>query len=105
MATERMIDRLEAEGGYNEDFMNEFRIFRKELRGFFSASTFTDILEAIKPSLDEGAVQVPLQHEILQLLPSYKISTSLQCPSASLGLVSGVQEALVVCSTSARNAH
>lgn len=58
VATERMIERLEAEGGYNEDFMNEFRTFRKELRGFFSASTFTDILEAIKPSLDEGALQV-----------------------------------------------
>lgn len=53
-----MIDRLEAEGGYNEDFMNEFRIFRKELRGFFSASTFTDILEAIKPSLDNVALKV-----------------------------------------------
>lgn len=58
VATERMIERLEAEGGYNEDFMNEFRIFRKELRGFFSASTFTDILEAIKPSLDNVALTV-----------------------------------------------
>lgn len=70
MATERMIERLEAEGGYNEDFMNEFRIFRKELRGFFSASTFTDILEAIKPSLDEGALQVPPAALIPQFVPA-----------------------------------
>ena len=58
VATERMIERLETEGGYSEDFMTEFRTFRKELRGFFSASTFTDILEAIKPSLDGVALQV-----------------------------------------------
>ncbi len=58
VATEQMIERLEAEGGYSEDFLNEFRTFRKELRGFFSASTFVDILDAICPSLDDTAIQV-----------------------------------------------
>ena len=58
MATEQMIERLEAEGGHNDDFLNEFRTFRKELRGFFSASTFVDILDAIRPSLDDTATQV-----------------------------------------------
>lgn len=58
VATEQMIERLEAEGGYSEDFLNEFRTFRKELRGFFSASTFVDILDAIRPSLDDTAIQV-----------------------------------------------
>jgi phosphoglucan,water dikinase len=53
-----LIERLEAEGGYSEDFLSEFRIFRKELRGFFSASTFVDILDAIRPSLDDSAIQV-----------------------------------------------
>ena len=53
-----MIERLEAEGGYSEDFLNEFRTFRKELRSFFSASTFVDILDAIRPSLDDTAIQV-----------------------------------------------
>ena len=62
VATEQMIERLEAEGGYNEDFLNEFRTFRKELRGFFSASTLLDILDAIRPSLDDTSLQVEEVH-------------------------------------------
>jgi len=54
VATERMIERLEAEGGYNDSFMNEFRVFRGELRDFFNASSFTDMLDALRPSLDDA---------------------------------------------------
>lgn len=58
VATERMIERLEQEGGYNDDFLAEFRTFRGELRDFFNASSFTDMLDILKPSLDEPDVQV-----------------------------------------------
>ena len=53
-----MIERLEGEGGYNEDFLNEFRTFRGELRDFFNASSFTDMLAAVRPSFDEADAQV-----------------------------------------------
>jgi hypothetical protein len=57
VATERMIERLEKEGGHNEDFLAEFRTFRSELRDFFNASSLTDMLAALRPSLDEPDVQ------------------------------------------------
>ena len=53
-----MIERLEAEGGHPEDFLNEFCTFRSELRDFFNASSFTDMLDALRPSLDDGSCQV-----------------------------------------------
>lgn len=53
-----MIERLEAEGGYNDDFLNEFRTFRSELRDFFNASSFTDMLDALRPSLEDSDCQV-----------------------------------------------
>jgi hypothetical protein len=53
-----MIERLEAEGGYSEDFMSEFYTFRSELRDFFNASSLTDMLAALRPSMDEPDVQV-----------------------------------------------
>jgi phosphoglucan, water dikinase len=61
VATERMIARLEVEGGYSEDFMAEFRTFRSELRDFFNASSLTDMLAALRPSLDESDMQVGWQ--------------------------------------------
>jgi phosphoglucan, water dikinase len=56
-----MIERLEAEGGYSEDFMSEFHTFRTELRDFFNASSLTDMLTALRPSLDESDMQVMRQ--------------------------------------------
>lgn len=53
-----MIERLEKEGGHSEDFMAEFRTFRSELRDFFNASSLTDMLAALRPSLDEPDMQV-----------------------------------------------
>ena len=56
-----MIERLEKEGGHNEDFLAEFRTFRSELRDFFNASSLTDMLAALRPSLDEPDMQVNWQ--------------------------------------------
>ena len=61
VATERIIERLEKEGGHNEDFLAEFRTFRSELRDFFNASSLTDMLAALRPSLDEPDMQVNWQ--------------------------------------------
>ena len=55
---ERMLDRLQAEGGYSEVFLSEFRLFRQELRDFFNASSFKDILEALRPAFDDPDAQV-----------------------------------------------
>jgi phosphoglucan, water dikinase len=65
VATERMIERLEKEGGHNVDFLAEFRTFRSELRDFFNASSLTDMLAALRPSLDEPDMQVNLQVAVL----------------------------------------
>ncbi len=58
VATEHMIERLEREGGYNDSFMDEFRVFRTELRDFFNASSFTDMLEAVRPSFNNADIPV-----------------------------------------------
>ena len=61
VATERMIERLEREGGHPDAFMDEFRVFRGELRDFFNASSFTDMLEGVRPSLDDADIPVRRQ--------------------------------------------
>lgn len=56
VATERLVERLEGEGTHNNDFMDQLRIFRSELRDFFNASSFTDMLQAVRPSLDDSDI-------------------------------------------------
>lgn len=80
VATERMIERLEAEGGYNDSFMNEFRVFRGELRDFFNASSFTDMLDALRPSLDDADTPVRLYLPICVTV--YWLRTLLECLAA-----------------------
>lgn len=54
VATEAMLAKLTAPGtDYPEAFVEEFRIFHKELKDFFNASTVTDRLERL---LNEGDV-------------------------------------------------
>jgi hypothetical protein len=71
-----MIERLEGEGGYSEDFMSEFHTFRTELRDFFNASSLTDMLTALRPSLDESDMQVMVS-AMLQCAVSRLDKTSL----------------------------
>lgn len=82
VATERMIERLEAEGGYNDAFMHEFRVFRAELRDFFNASSFTDMLDALRPSLDDADTPVSLHLSYVRLCASWM--WTLLCASHAL---------------------
>jgi phosphoglucan,water dikinase len=58
VATEAMLQRVTDDGSYNQDFVNEFRVFTAELRDFFNAGSFADMLEGLKGSLDDQEQQV-----------------------------------------------
>jgi phosphoglucan, water dikinase len=58
VAVESLLARLEAQGGYSEAFLSEFRTFRAELRDFFNASSFRDLLQSLRPSLAPADEQV-----------------------------------------------
>lgn len=60
VATERLVERLEGEGHHPQEFMDQLRIFRAELRDFFNASSFTDMLQAVRPSMDDSDIPVRL---------------------------------------------
>ena len=58
VATEAMLQRVSADGGYSADFVKEFGIFTQELRDFFNAGSFKDMLAGLEPSLDDSGKQV-----------------------------------------------
>lgn len=59
VATEEMLARVSApDAGYSGDFVNEFRVFTGELRDFFNAGSLGDLLNALRPSLDDSGNQV-----------------------------------------------
>ena len=56
-----MLQRITAPGTqYSQAFVQEFKIFTQELRDFFNAGSLADMLEGIKPAMDEPDVQVRL---------------------------------------------
>lgn len=59
MATEAMLERITAPGAsYSGEFVEQFRIFTGELRDFFNAGSLADLLDALRPSLDDSGNQV-----------------------------------------------
>ncbi|KAL4852989.1 Phosphoglucan [Chlorella vulgaris] len=57
--TEAMLARVTANPGeFNDNFVNEFRTFTSELRDFFNAGSLTDMLQGLRPGLDDGSAQV-----------------------------------------------
>ncbi|KAK9842786.1 hypothetical protein WJX74_002436 [Apatococcus lobatus] len=56
VATEAMLERI-SHGGYSEDFVNEFRVFTGELRDFFNAASFADMLQGLRESLDDAGTR------------------------------------------------
>lgn len=59
VATEAMLQRITAPGtDYSQAFVQEFKVFTQELRDFFNASSFADMLAGIKPALDDPDAQV-----------------------------------------------
>ena len=58
-ATEAMLARVTAPGaGFSPDFVAEFRAFTCELRDFFNAGSFLDLVAALEPSLPDQATAV-----------------------------------------------
>ena len=58
VATEAMLKRISNGGDYNQDFVSEFRRFTAELRDFFNAGSFADMLDGLKAALDDQEKQV-----------------------------------------------
>jgi len=59
VATEAVLKRITAPGtDYSHAFVEEFKVFTAELRDFFNAGSFADMLGALRNSLDESATQV-----------------------------------------------
>lgn len=62
VATEAMLGRITAHGtNYSEAFVHEFRVFTDELRDFFNAGSLVQILDGVRPALDESG-QAALNH-------------------------------------------
>ncbi|KAK9806472.1 hypothetical protein WJX73_000758 [Symbiochloris irregularis] len=57
VATEAMLTRITQDGSYSQDFVKEFQIFTHELRDFFNAGSFKDMLDGLGESLDEDSKQ------------------------------------------------
>ena len=61
VATEAVLQRITAPGtDYSGAFVEEFKVFTAELRDFFNAGSFADMLGALRESLDDSATQVHL---------------------------------------------
>lgn len=82
VATEAVLKRITAPGAeYSQDFVKEFQIFTAELRDFFNAGSFADMLGALKESFDESASQV--QNSVLLSL-GFGVRLSAAFPSITL---------------------
>uniref|UniRef100_A0A383WH22 CBM20 domain-containing protein n=1 Tax=Tetradesmus obliquus TaxID=3088 RepID=A0A383WH22_TETOB len=57
VAAEAMLNRIN-NGQYSGAFVNEFKIFVAELREFFNAATFTQLLDAVKVGMSNEDTQV-----------------------------------------------
>ncbi|PRW57887.1 water chloroplastic isoform A [Chlorella sorokiniana] len=57
--TEAMLARVTAvPGEYPEAFVEEFKTFTAELRDFFNAGSLTDMLDGLRPAMDDGSAQL-----------------------------------------------
>lgn len=56
VATELLLRRVTRnQGEYSEDFVHQLKLFYAELKDFFNASSLTELLQNIRPSLDDTA--------------------------------------------------
>ena len=53
-----MLVRVSNDGGYNQDFVQEFNTFTAELRDFFNAGSFADMLKGLQAAMDDQEQQV-----------------------------------------------
>lgn len=68
VATEAVLKRITAPGtDYSHAFVEEFKVFTAELRDFFNAGSFADMLGALRDSLDESATQVSHDQDLVKM--------------------------------------
>ena len=71
VATEAVLKRITAPGtDYSHAFVEEFKVFTAELRDFFNAGSFADMLGALRDSLDESATQVSHHQSLVSIAVS-----------------------------------
>ncbi|CAH9136523.1 unnamed protein product [Cuscuta epithymum] len=59
VATELMLERItKNHGEYSEAFVEQFRIFHRELKDFFNAASLEEQLESIRESFDERSLSI-----------------------------------------------
>lgn len=75
VATEAMLERVSRDSSYNADFVGEFRRFTAELRDFFNAGSFADMLQGLNAALDDQDKQVRFSSYLLHHHISGKIVT------------------------------
>lgn len=78
IATEAMLARItKSPGQYSEAFVDQFKIFHRELKDFFNAGSLIEQLESIKESLDEQN-----QKALAQFMECKKSLEKLQEPNS-----------------------
>lgn len=69
VATEEMLGRITAPGAeYSGDFVEQFRVFTAELRDFFNAGSLADLLNALRPSLDDSGSQASCSGQPVRIM-------------------------------------
>jgi len=91
VATEKMLAKLTAPGtDYPEEFVEEFRIFHRELKDFFNASTVTDRMDKL---LREGDAPQPVRDAAARFADAKARCDGIREPEGP-ALLAAVEEAL-----------
>ena len=91
VATEKMLAKLTAPGAdYPEEFVEEFRIFHRELKDFFNASTVTDRMDKL---LREGDAPQPVRDAAARFADAKARCDGVREPEGP-ALLAAVEEAL-----------
>lgn len=67
-----MLERIEADGSHSSDFVSEFKVFAAELRDFFNAGSFADMLGGLRAALEEEEEKVNMARKLVRLLDSFR---------------------------------
>ena len=87
VATEAVLKRITAPGtDYSHAFVEEFKVFTAELRDFFNAGSFADMLGALRDSLDESATQVSHHQGLVSIAVSPVHLSVCLCTCLTLSL-------------------
>ena len=74
-----MLERVTAPGAdFSGDFVEQFRLFTAELRDFFNAGSLADLLNALRPSLDDSGCQASIDFDLWPQLPARSPDNDIQ---------------------------